>query len=1185
MKKSDLVSIIIPCYNQAQYLEEAVQSAIDQTYPDMEIIIVNDGSPDNTQEVAEELQKKYSEKIKIISQKNSGVSEARNNGIRNASGNYIIALDADDKLHKTMVEKSIKTLKQYDADIVYGGYQGFGISDRVNMWTPFEQTYPLYAMPCAQLALTKKKVWKVTGGYNTNMKEGYEDWEYWVNAYKHNMKFVHIPEKLYFYRIKEESRDTNAVKKDTYLRSKIVMNHSELYTTHQVENSIETIKETEDLAELYFYTPKNASMTDKKVIQAISRYLSTNSISGEDHLTMDDKNIKLYALDNLKNAKEIKKIIKQSDTKNLFFYAPMRYQVAELKHCDFAWKNKSMIEAEGTFFSYVFNEVQKNTKLQLIAHKRLEKYHEYIQDKLNNLQKKYDNDMNNANRKFTEMQKKYDNDMNNTNRKFTEMQKKYDNDMNNANRKFTEMQKKYDNDMNNANNKFTESQRQLHLVYASASYRLGRTLLHEKKALFNPKKLLGKIKIVKKLGNKNIQIQTAANNSKMKQKKENNQVETPKVIDKKHISNPETNIETPILSTPKGTTIEQNSVNINNCITEILLNNSSEIELSEAKRKECLNYYKILSSKKSEFVIIKDVNPIPKDWPKDLVLVSLPENTNDFKWNLAHKQKKDFPAHHKSLGLSIIIPTFNRSKLLGVTLACLVNQRSDYKFEVIVADDGSKEDLSLVTREFEDKLDIKLVRQRDYGYQLCAVRNLGLRTAKYDYVSILDCDMAPDISWVQSYMELLIEDDDVALIGPRKYVDTHDIDPKVILNKPELISSLPEVVTNNNVAGKTDGEISVDWRLKHFKESDNLRLCDTPFRYFSGGNVAFSKKWLDIAGYFDEEFTHWGGEDVEFGYRLYRAGCYFRAVDGGLAYHQEPPGKENETDRAAGKEITIKIVEQKVPYFYRKLQNIESAVVKKVPMVSIYIPAYNCEDSIVKCIESALNQTVTDLEVCVCDDGSTDGTLEVLKSRYSNNPRVKYITQKNGGIGKASNSAVKMTKGFYIGQLDSDDYLEPDAIELCLKEFMNDRQLACVYTTNRNVKPDGSLISNGYNWPTYSREKLATAMICHHFRMFTARAWNLTSGFNEEITNAIDYDMYLKLSNVGPFKHINKICYNRVLHGNNTSITKIGLQTKNHFLVVNMHLQRNYIYHIKYMPLNDKDSCRKYIFTDMKNEN
>ncbi|STY90812.1 Hyaluronan synthase [Moraxella bovis] len=526
----------------------------------------------------------------------------------------------------------------------------------------------------------------------------------------------------------------------------------------------------------------------------------------------------------------------------------------------------------------------------------------------------------------------------------------------------------------------------------------------------------------------------------------------------------------------------------------------------------------------------------------------------------------------------MIIPTFNRGHILEITLSCLINQKTQYSFEVIVADDGSREDICAIVRKYEKDLDIKYVRQKDYGYQLCAVRNLGLRTAKYDFVSILDCDMAPNPLWVESYMKLLEENDNVALIGPRKYVDTHNIQPSEIINNPALIEQLPEVQTNNSVSGKNDGEISVDWRLEHFKKTEDLRLCDTPFRFFSGGNVAFARKWLEKAGYFDEEFTHWGGEDNEFGYRLFKYGCFFRAVWGGMAYHQEPPGKENETDRAEGKKITINAVKQKVPYFYRKIQSINEAQIYKVPLVTIYIPAYNCANSIQRCVDSALNQTVTDLEVCICNDGSTDNTLEVVKYLYGNNPRVKIISKENGGIASASNIAVHNANGYYIGQLDSDDYLEPDAVELCLKEFLKDRSLVCVYTTNRNVNSDGSLIANGYNWPEFSREKLTTAMIVHHFRMFTARAWHLTTGFDEKIENAVDLDMYLKLSEVGSFKHINKISYNRVLHGNNTSIKNLGIQKKNHFLVVNNALNRQGITNYQYSAADNDDGSRKYSF-------
>ncbi len=618
-------------------------------------------------------------------------------------------------------------------------------------------------------------------------------------------------------------------------------------------------------------------------------------------------------------------------------------------------------------------------------------------------------------------------------------------------------------------------------------------------------------------------------------------------------------------------------------ITQILLDNSDKIKLSARGRQAALDHYKTLKNKKSEELPVKPVNPIPADWPEGLKLAPLPEGPNDYQWYLTHRyhpmKREIYPSNSDDIGLSIVIPTFNRHRILDITLACLTHQKTEYPFEVIVADDGSKEELTQVVRKYEDKLDIKFVRQKDYGYQLCAVRNLGLRTAKYEFVSILDCDMAPDIDWVESYVKELVKCDDIALIGPRKYVDTHDITPEQVLLDPKLLPSLPEVRTNSDLGNAKKGDISVDWRLEHFKKTEDLRLCDAPFRFFSGGNVAFSKKWLRKIGWFDEEFTHWGGEDNEFGYRLFRAGCFFKVTHGAMAYHQEPPGRENETDRAAGKEITIKIVQEKVPYFYRKRMAIEEARIHRIPLVSIYVPAYNCEKTIKRCVDSALNQTVTDLEVCICDDGSTDNTLQVLKESYGNHPRVRFVSTINGGIGAASNNAVQLCRGFYIGQLDSDDYLEPDAVENCLEVFLKDRSLACVYTGNRNVDPEGKLINVGYNWPEYSREKLTTAMICHHFRMFSARAWNLTEGFDEKITNAVDYDIYLKLSEVGPFKHINKICYNRVLHGENTSIKKLGIQKENHFKVINSSFKRQLIGDWLVVSADRKnDASRKYKF-------
>jgi chondroitin synthase len=578
--------------------------------------------------------------------------------------------------------------------------------------------------------------------------------------------------------------------------------------------------------------------------------------------------------------------------------------------------------------------------------------------------------------------------------------------------------------------------------------------------------------------------------------------------------------------------------------TRYMMAKMGRLPLTDEEMLACIEEHARLTSRKSEDAEVKPVNPVPANWPKDLILEPLPESTNDFDWNRRRNSKVSKKACH-NLGLSVIVPTFNRTKILDITLACLANQKTGYLFEVIVADDGSKEQIIEVVQRYESLLDIKCVRQKDYGYQLCAVRNLGLRTAKFDYVAILDCDMAPNPSWVEAYMTLLEQDDDVALIGPRKYVDTGNFKSSDFLENPDLIVSLPDVHAKEDLGRKIKDGLAIDWRIDHFRNTEDLRLCDTPFRYFSGGNVAFARKWLTKAGWFDEEFTHWGGEDNEFGYRLYRYGCFFRAVWGAIAYHQEPPGKENETDRAEGKSITNGIVQEKVPYFYRKITSLKSARLHNKPLVSIYIPAHNCADHIVRCVDSALNQPVVDLEVCICNDGSTDDTLAVLTRYYGHNPRVRVITQPNGGIGRASNAAVRMARGYYIGQLDSDDFLEPDAVELCLKEFFRDRRLVCVYTSYNNINESMGSIRPGYNYPEFSRETFATSMIVHHFRMFTSRAWCLAKGFDEQTKNAIDYDYYLKVSEVGLLKHINRRCYNRRLHNRNTSLVNEREQKSN----------------------------------------
>src|SRR5437867_5651771 len=103
-----LVSIIIPCYNQAQFLREAIQSALAQTYPHREIFIVDDGSTDNTAEVTAGYRD-----VRYIRQENSGVSTARNTGLKQSRGEYLVFLDSDDRLLPAALEIGVDCLREH----------------------------------------------------------------------------------------------------------------------------------------------------------------------------------------------------------------------------------------------------------------------------------------------------------------------------------------------------------------------------------------------------------------------------------------------------------------------------------------------------------------------------------------------------------------------------------------------------------------------------------------------------------------------------------------------------------------------------------------------------------------------------------------------------------------------------------------------------------------------------------------------------------------------------------------------------------------------------------------------------------------------------------------------------------------------------------------------------------------
>jgi hypothetical protein len=199
-----LVSVIVPCYQHAHFLDQSLKSVLDQTYNNWECIIVNDGSPDETNLVALKWTAK-DERFKYLEQENKGLSGARNAGIEICEGEYILPLDADDILDKDYLKTIVpEILKQPEAAVIscYTKFFQGNTNTIVGELKPESGTVTslLYQNQLVATSLFRKASWKQVGGYDETMKKGFEDWDFWISIVKLNKNYIVIQKYLFFYR-------------------------------------------------------------------------------------------------------------------------------------------------------------------------------------------------------------------------------------------------------------------------------------------------------------------------------------------------------------------------------------------------------------------------------------------------------------------------------------------------------------------------------------------------------------------------------------------------------------------------------------------------------------------------------------------------------------------------------------------------------------------------------------------------------------------------------------------------------------------------------------------------------------------------------------------------------------------------------------------------------------------------
>jgi glycosyltransferase involved in cell wall biosynthesis len=227
-----VVSVVIPCYNQAHFLSEAVESVLAQSFTDWEIIIVNDGSPDHTSEAAKKLIAKYPGKqIRLVEKPNGGLSSARNAGFRAARGKYLLPLDADDKIKPALLAKLTPILDQHPkVGFAYTHIQHFGELNTEFPLPDFDRATLVAKDNIACVcSLIRRSAWEQVGGYNEAMREGYEDWDFWIGCVERGWDGFCLHEPLFLYRKSGRSMLSNANEKRERLIAQIVQNHPSLY--------------------------------------------------------------------------------------------------------------------------------------------------------------------------------------------------------------------------------------------------------------------------------------------------------------------------------------------------------------------------------------------------------------------------------------------------------------------------------------------------------------------------------------------------------------------------------------------------------------------------------------------------------------------------------------------------------------------------------------------------------------------------------------------------------------------------------------------------------------------------------------------------------------------------------------------------------------------------------------------
>ncbi len=223
-----LVSVVIPCFNQAGFVGEALQSVFEQTWSNFEVIVVNDGCTDDTAAV---LAGVNDPRLRVLDQDNQGVAVARNRGIEAAAADFFLPLDADDRILPTMIASCMaRLLANPKLGYAYTHMDMFGELNEVYKHAPYSFYRMLQENDASACAVVRKAAWVDAGGYGAEVMPGIADWDFWLRCGSHGWHGVLVPEALFQYRVRSGSMWEETKPRMDEARRQLRDAHQELYS-------------------------------------------------------------------------------------------------------------------------------------------------------------------------------------------------------------------------------------------------------------------------------------------------------------------------------------------------------------------------------------------------------------------------------------------------------------------------------------------------------------------------------------------------------------------------------------------------------------------------------------------------------------------------------------------------------------------------------------------------------------------------------------------------------------------------------------------------------------------------------------------------------------------------------------------------------------------------------------------